>query len=214
VPELFDLGKLVKGIVGLADLISRLAQSIEKAIKSGIRSVDVVRQARERTRLKNVLLLTAHLYQHQGRFVSSLAEFAEHGGEDRGTWEEAKFEILTISRLLGQIEKYVLPYSDELVVRHRKEYLELLTSLDKRRKLLDFVYNLEYEEALKNIRRLKVIGKAYEKLMGRLQEFVHEFGSLGVDDEKLWNEVTSAKHLQPLSKPKPTRGTTQKKRGS
>ena len=48
--QLIDLKALTRGLVGLADIFSRLARSIEHSIKSGLRSADVVRQARERRR--------------------------------------------------------------------------------------------------------------------------------------------------------------------
>jgi hypothetical protein len=102
--------------------------------------------------------------------------------EDVGTWEDAKFEILGI-RFLDQMEKYVLPYNDVLVRGHRKQYLELLTSLKDRRKLLDFVYNLDYNEAENNRKKLEAISDAYEKLMHRLQQLALEFGSIGCEDE-------------------------------
>src|SRR5688500_16460248 len=105
--ELVDLGKLSQNIVGLVDIIGRLAESLEKAITSGIRSADIIRRTRERKRLRNFFLLTAHLYRSQQSFVSSLKYF-----EDVGSWEEAKFEIVEIRRFLDQIEKYVLPYND------------------------------------------------------------------------------------------------------
>ena len=134
---ILDLGKLSENIVGLVDIIGRLAESIEKAIKSGIRSADTIRKERERKRLRNFLIITAHLYKSQLRFVSSLRDV-----EDVGTWEHAKFEILEIRKLLEKIEKYVLPYNDLLVGDHRQQYLELLSSFEDRRKLLDFVYDL------------------------------------------------------------------------
>jgi hypothetical protein len=198
---ILDLSKLSENIVGLVDIIGRLAESVEKAIKSGIRSTDTIRQARERKRLRNFLIITAHLYKSQLRFVSSLRDV-----EDVGTWEHAKFEILEIRKLLEKIEKYVLPYNDFLVGDHRRQYLELLSSFDDRRKLLDFVYDLDYKEAVRNREKLEDISQAYETLMHRLQELALEFGSLGSEDEELWSDVTSAEDLDPLEKqesPKP-----------
>jgi hypothetical protein len=96
---LIDLGKISKGITGVVDIFGRLAKSLEKAIQSGLRSSDIIRHARERKRLRNFMLLTAHLYVVQGRLVSQISAFCA-APEDRGTWEQAKFEILAINRLL------------------------------------------------------------------------------------------------------------------
>jgi hypothetical protein len=214
VGEFLSLGKLSENIVGLVDIIGRLAESIEKAIKSGIRSSDTLRQARERKRLRNFLIITAHLYKSQLRFVSSLRDV-----EDVGTWEHAKFEILEIRKLIEKIEKYVLPYNDLLVGSHRPQYLELLSSFEDRRRLLDFVYDLDYKEAIRNREKLEDISQAYEKLMNRLQELALEFGSVGSEDQELWDDVTSAEELEALDKPespkqKPRKAGPSKKVGT
>ncbi len=200
--ELVDLGKISKAISGFADLIGRLAKSIEQAIKSGLRSADAVRKAREQRRLDNFFLITAHLYPQQGQFVSTIKWFCDD--QDRGSWEEAKFEILTINRLLHKIEKYVLPYNDVLVGQHRQQYLEILTALHERRKLLDFVYHMEYEEALLHIKELKAIAKAYELLQQRLQRILLSLASRKKDsgdedeDEPPFGSITVSDPLRPL----------------
>ncbi|HLO14508.1 MAG TPA: hypothetical protein VK206_06755 [Anaerolineales bacterium] len=200
--SILDIKQISDGIVGLADIIGRLGESIERAIRSGIRSTDIVRRTRERKRLQNFMLLTAYLYREQLNFVSMLKVFCEDDNDSPTAWESAKFEILTILRLLKKIEKYILPYNDALVVKKRKDYLELLTALDERRRFLNFVCRMEYEEALENLRELKKIARAYEKLMNRLKSMSLNFGDIANEDESLWYEVTSAKHFQTLD-PKP-----------
>lgn len=172
--QLIDLKALTRGLVGLADIFSRLARTIEHSIKSGLRSADVVRQARERRRLRNLMKITAHLYVHQLAFTSALEHFVEIAIDERGTWEEAKFEILEIRRLLDQLEKYVLPYSDALTVRYRRQYLDLLAGIGERRKLLDAVYHLEYEDAIGQRKKSLAIGKAYDRLRDALRDMMHE----------------------------------------
>jgi hypothetical protein len=126
--------------------------------------------------------------------------------QDRGTWEEAKFEILTTSRLLHKIEKYVLPYNDALVRGHRREYLEILTVLDERRKLLDFVYYMEYEDALLHIKELRQIAKAYVLLQSRLQDILVNLASRRKahedDDDTPFELVRRSDPLEPLEKPR------------
>jgi len=202
--KLIDLKDLSKGIVGLVDVFGRLAKSIEEAIKSGLRSGDAIRRAREQRRLRNLLKITAHLYRRQRAFTSGLLYFSESATDERGTWEEAKFEILAIRRLLDQLEKYVLPYSDTLMVKHRKRYLELLASVDDRRSLLAIVYDLEYEAAVKNRSRIAAMGKAYLGLQNALQEVVLEFSNLDDEGNSLIDKiggVDSAEALEPLDEP-------------
>jgi hypothetical protein len=181
VAALIDLGKIAKSIGGVVDIFGRLAKSIEKAIKSGLRSADMVRQARERKRLRNFMLLTAHLYVVQGRLVTSISTFCEFPENARGDWEEAKFEILATKRMLSQIEEYVIPYSDALVSKHRKQYLQLLTDLDERHHLLEYVYQLDYETAVANLAKLKAIGTAYETLKNRLRDMTHDLSDIALD---------------------------------
>jgi|ERR1035437_287082 hypothetical protein len=211
---LVDLGKLHKSIVGMTDIIGRLAKNIEAAIRSGLRSGDSIRRARERTRLRNFMLFTAHLYREQSRFVSSLELFYSNPQEERMSWENAKFEIVTISELLTKIEKYILPFNDALVLKHRKEYLAILTGLDNRRRLLDQVARMEYVDALANLGTLKKIGASYAKLMGELKDISLDLGSLGGEDEEMWEDATSAKDFEPLGsrKPKKARSTLAKKK--
>jgi len=206
---LIDLGKISKSIIGVVDIFGRLAKSLEKAIQSGLRSTDIIRQARERKRLRNFMLLTAHLYVAQSRLVSSISAFCE-APEDRGTWEDAKFEILTIKRMLSQIEEYVMPYSDALVSKHRKQYLQLLADLDERHRLLDFVYELDYETALANLTKLKVMGAAYEKLMNRLRDMTLELSDIAFEQGVLPFE--GKEKLEPLDgKPPKAKPSTTKK---
>lgn len=202
--KLIDIKGLSKGIVGLVDVFSRLAKSIEETIKSGLRSSDAIRRARERRRLRNLLKITAHLYREQRAFTSGLVYFSESAADERGTWEAVKFEILAIRRLLDQLEKYVLPYSDALMVKHRKRYLELLTSLDERRGLLAVVYGLEYEDAIKNRASIAAIGKSYIGLQNALQEMVLEFSALDDKGDSLIDTVggaDSSEALEPLDEP-------------
>ena len=210
--ELLDLSKISKAIVGFADLIGRLAKNIEQAIKSGLRSGDAVRQAREQRRLDNFFLLTAHLYPQQGQLVSAIKWFGHT--EERGTWDEVKFEILTITRLLHQIEKYVLPYNDVLVRQHRQEYVEILTALAERRKLLDFVYNMEYEDALDHSKELQIIARAYETLQRRLQDILLNLAHKNdaeEDDDPPFGLLKPSDPLKPLDKPRNS-GTRKRKR--
>lgn len=193
---LVDLAGLSKAIVGLVDVFSRVAKSIEEAIKSGLRSGDAIRRAREERRVRNLFKITAHLYREQTTFTSSLVYFSESAFDERGTWEEVKFEILAIRRLLDQLEKYVLPYSDLLMVKHRKRYLEMLTSIDERRGILDAVYRLEYEDAVRNRSKITAMGKAYVKLRESLQQLVLGLTSV-VDD------VNVSESLEPLDEGAP-----------
>ncbi len=184
---MIDVKALTKGLVGLADIFSRLAKSIESSIRSGLRSADLVRQARERRRLRNLMKITAHLFGHQLAFTSALDEFVKVGIDERGTWETAKFEILEIRRLLDQLEEYVLPYSDALMIRYRRQYLELLAGIGQRRRLLDTVYQLEYEDAVRNRARLSAIGSAYVKLQDALRDMMHELASMDEDGKTLFD---------------------------
>jgi hypothetical protein len=213
---LLDLSKISEGIVGLADIIGRLAKNIEQAILSGIRSGDAIRRARERRRLRNFMLFTAHLYREQLRFVSSLSLFCADPREERMEWEAAKLEIVTVTELMSKIEKYILPYSDALVVRHRKQYLEVLAALDARRRLLDQVAKLEYGDALVNLKSLRKIGQAYERLMDELKSISLELGSIGAEDEEMWRLATSAKDFEPLDveTPKKRQSTPTKRKRS
>ncbi len=208
---LVDLGKLHKSIAGLTDIIGKLAKNIESAIRTGIRSADVIRQARERKRLRNFMLFTAHLYREQLRFVSSLSTFCKNPEEERMSWETAKFEIAAIQELLLKIEKYILPYNDALVIRHRKQYLRMLSAFDDRRKLLGEVAKMEYTDAVANLAPLKKIGEAYERLMKELKEISLNLGSLGADDEEMWDMATSGKDFEPLDGEKAKRRSPAKK---
>jgi hypothetical protein len=199
--QLIDLKALTKGLVGLADIFSRLTKSIEDSIKSGLRSADVVRQTRERRRLRNLMKITAHLFVHQSAFTSALDQFLNVAVDERGTWETAKFEILEIRRLLDQLDKYVLPYSDALMVRYRRQYLELLTGLGQRRQLLEAVYQLEYEEALRNRAKLAGIGKAYVGLQNSLRDMMHALSSGDADGRTIFDAVgTASGPLEPMKK--------------
>ena len=205
-PTLLNLKELSQGIVGLVDVIARLAKNIEEAIRSGLRSGDTIRQAREQRRLRNLFKITAHLYRQQLAFSSSLLYFSENALDERGTWEEVKFEILAISRLLDQLEKYVLPYNDDLMVKHRKRYLELLTSIHERRGLLKSIYELEYEEAVRNRPKIAAMGQAYVKLRTSLQEIVMGLASMDDQGESLVESVggvDSSKPLEPLDSRSP-----------
>jgi hypothetical protein len=212
--QLIDLKALAKGLVGLADIFSRLAKSIEDSIKSGLRSADVVRRTRERRRLRNMMKITAHLYVTQGSFTSTLQEFVDVASDERGTWETAKFEILEIRRLLDQLDRYVLPYSDALMIRHRRQYLELLEGIGQRRKLLNAVYQLEYEDAIKNRKTLSDIGKAYVKLQEGLRELMYELATADENGNTLLDAVgLSNGPLELLDKPPRTRGKAVQREG-
>jgi hypothetical protein len=195
---LVDLGKLHKSLVGLTDIIGRLAKNIESAIRSGIRSGDEIRRARERKRLRNFMLFTAHLYREQLRFVSALNAFCSNPEEGRMSWESAKFEIVTIRELLVKLEKYILPYNDALVVRHRKQYLRVLAAFDDRRKLLAEVAKMEYGDAVANLPSLKKVGEAYERLMEELKDISLNLGKLGDEDEEMWEMAISSQDFESL----------------
>jgi hypothetical protein len=197
------LAQISKAVVGLADLIGRIAKNIEQTIKSGVRSGDVVRRERERRRFRNFMMLTAHLYVEQVEFISALSEFCEDPSV-RGTWEQAKFELLTITRLLGQIEEFVLPANDALLTKYRKEYLEILTSLRARKKLLEFVYELEYEDAVANLKELKKLSAAYRKLAAELRDISLKLGELSLEDDSL--------QLGPAQRPETLKGSTKPKK--
>jgi hypothetical protein len=201
--QFIDLKALAKAIVGLADIFSQLAKSIEASIKSGLRSADAIRRARERRRLRNMMKITAHLFRHQLAFTSALEYFVSVARDERGTWEQAKFEILEIRRLLELLEKFVLPYNDALMVRYRRQYLELLTGIDERRELLKSVYDLEYEDAVKNRAKLSRIGKAYVKLRDALREMMQELASLDENGNSLFDEAGNASGpLESLDEPR------------
>lgn len=197
-----NLDGIAKAIHGLADIFGKVAESIERAILAGLRSGDSLRRARELKRLRNLMVLSANLYAVQRGLSSSLGDWLQaDDGADRETmadWETVKFEIAKVVRLLDSIDKYLLPGGDLLAIKHRGHYLKFLDQIAARRRILEYIYEMDYLEAVRQKKKLAQIAAAYVQLTTALQSLAQEFGTHLVDEEALWTKANSAKRLETL----------------
>lgn len=168
------LANAITSITGLTKIISGLAESIEQAILAGLRSKDTIRRARERKRIRNLATLSGELFTGQSFWTSRLREFGESMGEEHGelTWDAVKYEILSIQEMIKKVEKYVLPSNDLLLEDYKGRYLEILRLLGDRKRILDIVSAMSFEDACNNADQLQSLGREYEKLIQQLSDIV------------------------------------------
>jgi hypothetical protein len=77
-----------------------------------------------------------------------------------------------------------------LVAKHRKKYLQILSGLGAQCQLSDYVYILEFEDAVKHSADREKIAAAYKRLQRNLQHALLSLAHVGGDDELPYGELS------------------------
>ncbi len=139
----------------------------EQLVLSGVRTVDIIKERRERSRLRQLLQRLFHLSWQQRRLPKVLRAYVT--GEPPGTWEGVCELIAGLTSTVDGLIELVSGEDGHFVVQAHREYASLLFGLKARAETYRTLMTLEDPRSENSLRLITRIADDYQSLIDSLQ---------------------------------------------